>query len=235
MYYVYEYFKKENDEVFYVGKGTKRRYLETHNRNPYFLAVFNKYDCDVRIIKNNLTNEQACAYEIERIAELKSIGQARCNLTAGGTGFSPGKLHPIHKRIREGTANLFDGSSRFFGEENGFYGKKHTEETKRKISESRKGKGARFGRDNPMYGKGLKGKENPMYGRTREKHPNVSMYLVTHLNGDTERLTFKECEKKFGIAFLRVQDGGILHYKKKSKNDIYEGTHIERVTTSREA
>ncbi len=37
------------------------------------------------------------------------------------------------------------------GERNNFYGKHHTEETKKKISEAKKGKGA--GEDNPFYGK----------------------------------------------------------------------------------
>lgn len=236
-FYVYEYYKKDTGEVFYVGKGTGRRMYELHNRNRYFNAVYRKYECDVRVYKDGLTNAEACDIERQRIAELKSINQAYCNFTEGGTGFSTGKLNPIHKRIREGTVKLFDGSQKFYGEDNGFYGRKHSEETRRKISESRKGKGGQPGKLNPMYGKGLKGKDNPMYGRTRENHPNVKMYTVTYTNGTKELLTYKECEKKFGIAFLRVQRGGILHYKKKSKNDIYEGTMIEleRVTTSREA
>lgn len=68
-----------------------------------------------------------------------------------------------------------------FGNDNPFYGKHHTEETKKKISDSLKGKFA--GQNNPMYGvhlivsdetkqkqsiahKGkLMGKDNPMYGK----------------------------------------------------------------------
>src|SRR5690606_14289535 len=100
---------------------------------------------------------------------------------------------------------------------------------------SRKGKGARFGKDNPMYGKGFKGEENPMYGMTGEKHPNSKMYWAEYLDGSIEKLHAKACEKKFGIAFERIRrTGGTLHYKKKSKNDIYEGvklTLIEGVTT----
>ena len=237
-FYVYEYYKKCNGEVFYVGKGTGRRMYELHNRNRYFLNVYNKYECDVRIYKDGLTNEQACALERERIKELRKDGQAYCNLTDGGTGFSTGRLNPIHKRIAEGKANLFDGTQRFIGERNGFFGKTHTPETRKKISKNRKGKGGLAGKLNPMYGKGFKGKDNPMYGRRGEKHPNARMFRVTYKSGEVERLTFKQCETKFGIAFLRVhKHGGILRYKKKSKNDIYEGTKVEpeRVTTSRKA
>lgn len=237
-FYVYEYFKKDDDEVFYVGKGTGRRMYELHNRNKYFNSVYAKYDCDVRIYKDGLTNEESCDIERQRIAELKLVQQAYCNFTEGGTGFSTGNLNPIHKRIEEGAVKLFDTNSKFFGEDNGFYGRQHTEETKRQISKSRLGKGARFGADNPMYGKGFKGEANPMYGRKGDLHPNSSMYIVKYLDGTTERLTAKQCELKFGIAFERIRgEGGTLRYKKKTKNGIYEGTilELERVTTSREA
>lgn len=236
MFYVYEYYKVDNDEVFYVGKGTGRRYLEVHNRNKYFNAVYSKYDCDVRIIKGDLTNEEACALEIDMIKYYKSRNQAYCNFTNGGTGFSTGQLNPIHKRIREGRAKLFDENSRFYGENNGFYGRQHSDETKLLMSMNRKGKGGQFGPDNPMYGSDrFRGINNPMYGVSRFDHPNSRKFKIIYLDGDVEYMTYKECEKKFGIAFSRIEDNGTLHYKKKSKNDIYEGTYIERVTTSREA
>jgi hypothetical protein len=233
-FYVYEYYKKDNDEVFYVGKGTKRRMYELHNRNKYFNAVYAKYDCEVRIYKDELTNEDSCEIERQRIAELKDIGQAYCNFTAGGTGFSTGKLNPIFKRIEDGTAKLFTGKENY----RSFTGKRHTEESKRLISENRKGKGARFGEDNPMFGKGFKGKDNPMYGRSEDKHPNSSMYKVLYSDGTTERLGAKQCELKFGVAFERIRGvGGVLHYRQKTNKSIYEGTvlELERVTTSREA
>ena len=62
----------------------------------------------------------------------------------------------------------FDPSLSFSGEMNGFYGKTHTEETKRLFSKQRTGK------NNPMYGAkrckecsngGLYGEANGMYGK----------------------------------------------------------------------
>lgn len=238
MFYVYEYYKKDDGEVFYVGKGTRNRYRETHNRNDYFNAVMSKYECDVRIIAEGLTNDEACSLEIEKIAAYKENGEAYCNFTEGGTGFSTGELNPIHDRIASGEVKLFgeEGFGRFYGKANGFYGKAHSEETRRRISESRKGKGARFGKDNPMYGKGMSGESNPMFGKTGLAHPGANVYRITYSDGTTDKLTYKQCERKFGIAFTRVsKSGGVLHYKKKSKNDIYEGTLVERVTTSRKA
>lgn len=233
-FYVYEYFKKDTDEVFYVGKGTARRMYELHNRNRYFNAVYAKYDCDVRIYKGDLTNEKSCEIERERIAELKAIGQAYCNFTEGGTGFSTGKLNPIFKRIKEGTAKLFDGTENY----RSFTGRNHSDESKRKMSENRTGKGARFGKDNPMYGKGFKGVDNPMYGRKGDLHPNSTMYTVRYVDGTVERMGAKQCELKFGIAFERIRGvGGVIRYKKKTNKRIYEGTviELERVTTSRKA
>ena len=229
-FYVYEWFINDTLEVFYVGKGTGVRRFETHNRNKYFKAIINKYDCSVRVVYSSLTNEEACKKEVERIAFLNMNGMARCNFTNGGTGFSTGSLNPNAINPPCGEKNGMYGV-RLTGERNGFYGKKHSEETKRKISESRKGKGARFGKDNPMYGKGFKGKDNPMYGMRGEKHPNSKMYFVKYSDDTEELLTYKQCEKKFGIAFSRIYEtGGILHYKNKSKNSVlYEGLEIHRV------
>lgn len=230
MFYVYEWFIVDTLEVFYVGKGTGNRRFETHNRNKYFNRILNKYNCTVRLVYQSLTNEEACELEKERIAEMRVKGWAKCNFTNGGTGFSTGNLNPIHKRVNsDDYINPFS-VMKFDGENNHFYGKKHTEDTKDKISKSRKGKGRRFGKDNPMYGKGFKGEENPMYGKTGFDHPNSKMYEIEYLDGTKEILKYQDCEKKFGIAFTRIyKDGGILHYKKKTPNAIYEGSKLTRV------
>lgn len=217
-FYVYEWYRKDKDEVFYVGKGTGNRRYVNRDRSKRFLAIKEKAECHSRIVKDNLTNEEACALEIEQIAYRWGKGEAYCNYTSGGTGFATGIKNPNYSRDWRGNKNPF-------------YGRKHSEETKAKISKNRKGKGGQYGKANPMYGKGMKGKENPMYGRTGTKHPNAKKYLVTYSNGESEVLTSKACEKKFGIAFSRIRmTGGILTYKKNTKNKtLYEGTKIELI------
>lgn len=85
MFYVYEWFIKETNEIFYVGKGKCRRYkVRKHNR--FFNDMIRRYDCDSRIIKYFDSEEDAFRYEYERIEELKKSGQCVCNIKRGGYG-----------------------------------------------------------------------------------------------------------------------------------------------------
>ena len=242
-FYVYAWYKEEDNQIFYIGKGTGKRKDVMTGRNNYFINTVNKYSCLNKIIEDNLSESEAYEREKFYIKYYWSIGRAQCNITEGGLGASSGLNNPVHRRckkelhehLRKARQKQKDNPNyknpfsymKFYKEDNHFYGKKHTEESKKRISESRKGKGGRFGKDNPMYGKGFFGKDNPMYGIKRDKHPNVHLYEVLYVNGSSDVLTYKECEKKFGIAFSRVDNGGgTLNYLSKSKNSIWEGTQI---------
>lgn len=48
--------------------------------------MINKYDCDSRIYRDNLTEEDAWALEKERILELQLRGEAETNIHVGGNG-----------------------------------------------------------------------------------------------------------------------------------------------------
>ena len=87
-FYVYEWFNMNTNEVFYVGKGTKNRYKNSQQRNAYFKNYYNKYKCDVRIVKSSLTEDEAFEMEKDLIEKYREIGQAQCNLTDGGEGCS---------------------------------------------------------------------------------------------------------------------------------------------------
>lgn len=231
-FYVYEWYIVETGEIFYVGKGTGRRCYETlGRRNRYWENVYNRHPCAVRIIHGGLTNDEACQKEIERIAELRKLDQARCNFTNGGTGFSTGDLNPNRINPKYGDRNpMRIHGVDFSGVHNPFYGRHHTTETLAKLSAKLKGRPGRRGKANPMYGKGFNGKANPMWGRCGFKHPNSKMYRIEHQDGTVETLTSKQCESLFGIAFLRVKGaGGVLHYKRTSPNSIYEGDLVIRL------
>lgn len=71
--------------MIYVGKGCRNRY-KVRKHNAFFNDMIKHYDCDSRIVKTFDDEEQAFAYEYDRVKELKSIGQCRCNIYDGGCG-----------------------------------------------------------------------------------------------------------------------------------------------------
>ncbi|WP_341284875.1 GIY-YIG nuclease family protein [Priestia megaterium] len=82
-YYVYEYVIKENQEVFYVGKGTsKRAWRDT--RNAACEQIKNEYNWEIRIVKENLTEEEALNLEKELIQKYRKSGDLLTNILPGG-------------------------------------------------------------------------------------------------------------------------------------------------------
>ena len=88
MFYVYEWYIKDTNEIFYVGKGCGKRYKTTRDRNKLFIDTIQKYNCDSRIIKYFQNEKDAFEYETKRINELKSQGLCKCNIHSGGAGGS---------------------------------------------------------------------------------------------------------------------------------------------------
>lgn len=85
-FYVYEWFNKDNQEVFYVGKGCKNRKSQIRKRNKLFQDYYNTHNCDNRIIKYFDNEQEAFLFENKRIIELKQKNQCCCNLDDGGKG-----------------------------------------------------------------------------------------------------------------------------------------------------
>ena len=94
-YYVYAWYIKETNEVFYIGKGCGKRYKTRKRENSYFMRIINKYDCDVKILKDGLTEEQAFELEKEMIAYYRTVSKHMTNILDGGE--SPPKLTGIPK------------------------------------------------------------------------------------------------------------------------------------------
>lgn len=124
-YYVYEWFVIETNEVFYVGKGTGRRYREHKRRNKMFLDFYNTHNCNVRIVKDNLTEKEAFDYEIELIRFYRKESKYRLsNVEDGGYQDTPYRHYSEEEKI----------------------------EWRKRSSLSKKGK-INQGSNNPMYGK----------------------------------------------------------------------------------
>ncbi|MFJ1104191.1 hypothetical protein SNE23_09170 [Bacillus sp. RA(2023)] len=81
VYYVYEWFIKETNQVFYIGKGKGQRFKQEKN-NPYFLSVKNHYDCDTRFVKENLTEYESLILEESLFSQREKEGHVLTNVIA---------------------------------------------------------------------------------------------------------------------------------------------------------
>lgn len=87
MFYVYEWYNTQTNEIFYVGKGTNRRYkVRKHNR--LFNEFIKRFPCESRIVAEFENEKDAFSYEYRHIQELQGEGQCVCNLKIGGSGGS---------------------------------------------------------------------------------------------------------------------------------------------------
>jgi hypothetical protein len=80
-YYVYSHIKKVGGACFYIGKGKGVRAFSKSSRNQHWHRVVAKYDYEVVILAENLTEDEALLLEEQYIQQ---IGLA--NLTNQSTG-----------------------------------------------------------------------------------------------------------------------------------------------------
>jgi len=133
-FYVYQHKKADTNEIFYVGKGKDKRFVESKSRNPHWHNVVNKYGFDSEIIVKDVDEEFSFLVEMEAIDVYRRRGINLVNKTDGGEGTS-GFSHPHtedHKQWLKG--NTFGASSWGLT----FKGKTHSDETKARWSEIRK-------------------------------------------------------------------------------------------------
>lgn len=128
-FYVYEHWRPDKDVCFYVGKGKGWRRNEMRSRNSHHVRIQKKLSrlgmcVEVRMVAMLLFEDEAFALEKERIAFWKNSGVDLANKTEGGegvSGFVPSEEYRAAVSAR-------------------FKGRRHTEETKKKMSAARTGK-----------------------------------------------------------------------------------------------
>lgn len=133
MAYVYRHIRLDKNVPFYIGicrngKDTNfaRAYsCNSYHRNKIWFRIYSKTKIEVEILFDDVSEEFAKAKEIEFISLYKRIidGGTLANLTLGGDGVKGFKNPKLAERNKTGI----------------WKGKKHTEETKMKMSLAGKG------------------------------------------------------------------------------------------------
>lgn len=173
-FYVYEWFNVETNEVFYVGKGTGRRKNSISTRTRYFKFYYNKHKCDVRIVCDNLTKENALELEKQLIAQYKAMGQAQVNLTDGGedapvlSGSANGMYGKTHTAEVRERLRLINSDGRHKGENNEQYG----------ISPSQRMDDETYQQWKKKHEISLKGERNPQFGVSPKERMDEETYAT---------------------------------------------------------
>lgn len=178
MFYVYEHIRPDTGMVFYVGKGSGKRAYTRSGRNIYWKRIVNKVGSfSVRIVADNLDEELSFLVESERIDQLKRLNYSLCNMSDGGEGPSGYRFSDFQKlKISLRQKGVPKGPM--------------LEETKRKLSEVKKGRkfGSRPTEWKQNISKGLTGRK-----RSEEECKSIS-------NGQKGKILSDEHRKKLSIA-----------------------------------
>ena len=164
IYYVYEHIRLDKMEPFYIGKGKGERAYDLY-RNDHHDAITDKYGHAVVIIADKLTEEEAYWLERDTIEDyVFNLGYGidieghsdydhklphLTNMNWGGIGVTSG-MH-LSEETKQKMSESMKGKNKgkYDGEKNPMFGKNHSDEAKRKISEKKKGQ--------IPYNKGKKG------------------------------------------------------------------------------
>lgn len=189
-YCVYKHTNKINGKVYIGLTGKKPEYRwnngNGYKHNPYFYSSIQKYgweNFDHEIIKDNLTEEQAQNLEILLIAQYKSTDKEfGYNILHGGNLGTFGVEMSAETRKKMSESRTGAGNS--------FYGKKHTEEAKEKMSFAKKGKYC--------------GKDSWNYGRHHSEESRRKM--SEHSKGKNSRSSSYLAEKVYCVELERTFD-----------------------------
>jgi hypothetical protein len=136
-YYVYAHRRNDTGNRFYIGKGRLRRAWLVNGRGTHWARIVARHGYTVEILSSGLSEKEAVEKEKELIAAhgRANVGTGLLiNKTDGGDGIS-GYRHTQKTKMemsarRGGENNYWFGKR---GQDHNCYGRKHTDETKKKI------------------------------------------------------------------------------------------------------
>lgn len=207
-FYTYYHTRNDTGKVFYVGKGKGKRAWRM-GRNPHWSNIAKKHGHTVHIAARWVTEDEAFDHEKRLIECLKELNVSLVNMTDGGEGTS-GHKHsteskkaisaafkgkpktPEHsKKVAEALTGRigkpFSPESKakrsklFTGDGNGFFGRKHSEGTRKLISEKATGiVPSAITRE--KIGQAVSGSKNGFFGKT---HTTKTLEKISHaLSGE---------------------------------------------------
>ena len=186
-FYVYLHIRLDNMTPFYVGKGKRDRAYDL-DRSDFHNSVRDEYDCKVVIIKDKLTESQAFRLE-KRMIEyyvltlgygipIKGYDDYDHNLPYLTNFTWGGEGTSGHKRSEESKRK---SSESMKGKNKGkipwIKGKKVSEEAKRKNSEAHKGK-KHSEEQNKKISEAMNGEKNPMYCKHHSEEAKRKMSIA---------------------------------------------------------
>lgn len=136
-FYVYEHWRLDRDECFYVGKGKQNRAYSRSGRNSHWNNIVAKLErlgsgYEVKLVKTGLTEEEAFSLEKNRIVFWKDKVDL-CNKTNGGDGVSGLIMSNESRQKMSAKAKGRPGNITMLG-------RKHSDETRAKMSAAHKGR-----------------------------------------------------------------------------------------------
>jgi hypothetical protein len=216
IYYVYAYLRKSNNTPYYVGKGKNTRAWDRHKG----IGVPTDKS-KIIIIESNLSEIGALALERRMIRWYgrKDIGSGiLINKTDGGDGLSSPS---DETRAKISTSK----KGKYAGTENSFYGKSHSNGTKRKMSEAKMGK--KFG---PMSNDRKKKIGEANSGKIRSPEIKEKLSLAKKGKGwsDSRRLACRKIVTPMGVFNSAAEaeralglGANVIAYRIKTQPDKY--------------
>lgn len=98
MFYIYLHSRNDTGEVFYIGKGSKRRAWSHKNRNPHWKHIVDKHGYQVAIHSHQDTESESFDAEKLLISEYRKNGAKIVNMTDGGDGVSGCKRNTAQRK-----------------------------------------------------------------------------------------------------------------------------------------
>lgn len=145
-FYGYKHWTLEvSPRCFYVGKGVERR-PHSRQRNHKWHAIVERFGLRVEVCVGPVTNEEACAWEIEQIAQERTFSTCYhhnaddigCNFTQGGEGARRPKSAEEREKIRVSKLGVNLRPETLKKRSDALTGQRRTSEVRRKFSELKK-------------------------------------------------------------------------------------------------